>query len=259
MFLFIIFRGCKCTCYWRPSHYQFDWQTNDNFGLCRWLYFQCIFYQIRFTRSVTLKIHQISNNVFPINKDKYLLDRSGLCKMQLLFWTLERLTFQYHRKKYSYKIDSKYISSHSFWWIDRSSHSEVFLGKGVLKICNKFTGEHPCQSVTLLHIFRTPFYKNTSEWLLLMNWLILESFSKNKKRTSRCYKEIHITQFIRKSLNTLHSCPNFLICRGFKIVQRKRKKVRILLSNIETAFNNTSYINNLSYFYNYIKNPQIFL
>ena len=25
----------------------------------------------------------------------------------------------------------------------RSSRSEVFLGKGVLKICSKFTGEHP--------------------------------------------------------------------------------------------------------------------
>ena len=29
----------------------------------------------------------------------------------------------------------------------RSSHPEVFLGKGVLKICSKFTEEHLCQSV----------------------------------------------------------------------------------------------------------------
>ena len=70
----------------------------------------------------------------------------------------------------------------------RSSPSEVFLGKGVLKICSKLTGEHPCRSTTsikllcnfievalrhgcssvnLLHIFRTPFLKNTSEGLLL--------------------------------------------------------------------------------------------
>ena len=70
----------------------------------------------------------------------------------------------------------------------RSSHREVFLGKGVLKICSKFTGEHPCRSVisikllcnfieitlrhgcspvNLLHIFRTPFSKNTSGRLLL--------------------------------------------------------------------------------------------
>ena len=28
----------------------------------------------------------------------------------------------------------------------RSSPSEVFLGKGVLKMCSKFTREHPCRS-----------------------------------------------------------------------------------------------------------------
>ena len=65
---------------------------------------------------------------------------------------------------------------------------EVFLRKGVLKICRKFTGEHQCRCVNsvkslsnfieialqhecspvnLLHIFRTPFPKNTYGWLLL--------------------------------------------------------------------------------------------
>ena len=29
----------------------------------------------------------------------------------------------------------------------RSSHPEVFLRKGALKICNKCTGEQPCRSV----------------------------------------------------------------------------------------------------------------
>ena len=32
----------------------------------------------------------------------------------------------------------------SMW---RSSHPEVFLVIGVLKICSKFTGEHPCRNV----------------------------------------------------------------------------------------------------------------
>ena len=71
---------------------------------------------------------------------------------------------------------------------NRSSLSEVLLRKDVLKICSKFTGEHPSQSETsikllcnfieialrhgcsplnLLHIFRTPFYKKTSGGLLL--------------------------------------------------------------------------------------------
>ena len=72
----------------------------------------------------------------------------------------------------------------------RSSHPEVFLGKAILKLCSKFTGEcpcggaisinllcnfieitlrHGCSPVNLLHISRTAFPKNTSEWLLLNN------------------------------------------------------------------------------------------
>ena len=71
----------------------------------------------------------------------------------------------------------------------RSSRPEMFLKKGVLKICSKFTGEHPCRGaisaklfcnfieialqhgcspVNLLHVFRTPFLKNTSGRLLLI-------------------------------------------------------------------------------------------
>ena len=70
----------------------------------------------------------------------------------------------------------------------RSSRSEVFLVKGVLKICSKFAGEHPsrsviskklhsscveitlrhgCSPVNLLHIFRALFLKNTSGRQLL--------------------------------------------------------------------------------------------
>ena len=70
----------------------------------------------------------------------------------------------------------------------KSSHQDVFLRKGVVKISSKFTGEHPCRSaisikllcnfieialwhgcsaLNLLHIFRTPFPRNTSGWLLL--------------------------------------------------------------------------------------------
>ena len=64
----------------------------------------------------------------------------------------------------------------------RSSNPEVFFGKDFLKICSKFIGKHPCQSsiskkllnnfieiafqhgcsINLLHIFRTPFPKNSS-------------------------------------------------------------------------------------------------
>ena len=70
----------------------------------------------------------------------------------------------------------------------KRSHPEVFLGKGILKICRKSTGEHSCRRVisiklqsnfieislrhecspvNLLHIFRIPFPESTSGWLLL--------------------------------------------------------------------------------------------
>ena len=89
-------------------------------------------------------------------------------------------------------IITKNILTELAWVEDRSSRSEVFLGKGVLKIFSKFTREHPCRStisiklqsnfieialrhgcspVNLLHIFRTPFQQNISEWLLLRVWM----------------------------------------------------------------------------------------
>ena len=36
-----------------------------------------------------------------------------------------------------------------------SSHPKVFLGKGILKICSKFTGEHPCQSESSIQLLAT--------------------------------------------------------------------------------------------------------
>ena len=80
---------------------------------------------------------------------------------------------------------SHYLVRKRIW---RNSCPEVFLGKGVLKIFSKFTGENPCRKVisikllcnfteiaiwhgcspvNLLHIFRTPFSKNTFGQLLL--------------------------------------------------------------------------------------------
>ena len=64
--------------------------------------------------------------------------------------------------------------------IFRNSHSEVFLRKGVLKLCSKFTGEHPRRSAIywnrtsawlfcckFVACFQNIFPRNTSGWLLL--------------------------------------------------------------------------------------------
>ena len=99
-------------------------------------------------------------------------------------------------------------------WSFRSSHPEVFLGKAVLKITSKFTGEHPCRSaisiklqsnfieitlrhecslVNLLHIFRTAFPKNTSEQLVLV-------FVKDLYQLTRKYYVFHLFFTITNTL-----------------------------------------------------------
>ena len=57
-----------------------------------------------------------------------------------------------HTSHPSYKRDSILVGEKCIIFF----HPEVFLGKGVLKICSQFTGEHPCQiaiSIKLLCIF----------------------------------------------------------------------------------------------------------
>ena len=94
----------------------------------------------------------------------------------------------------------------------RSSPSEVFLGKSVLKICSKFTREHPCRRaisvkllcnfieitlwhrcspVNLLHIFRTLFPKNTSLGLLLQPKLSSSFYTKTRKSVVFSFSALH--------------------------------------------------------------------
>ena len=97
----------------------------------------------------------------------------------------------------TYLKDVRTFRRLDFQRTDYFSRPEVFLVKGVLKICNKFTGKHlyrslisitlqsifiditlphRCSPVNLLHIFRTTFSKNISGWLLpyYTNWWQLQ-------------------------------------------------------------------------------------
>ena len=94
------------------------------------------------------------------------------------------------------------------------SPPEVFLNKAVLKICSKFTVQHPCRSaisikllsnvteitlrhgrspVILLHIFRTTYPKKTSGGLNLPKKKIsfnpTISFDPNTSRATKLFKE----------------------------------------------------------------------
>ena len=107
------------------------------------------------------------------------------------------------RKKWPYSHSIIYKISQSEICVredscDRSSYPEVFSRKNVLKICSKFTGEllcrsvisikllcnfidfalqHGCSFVNLLHIFRTPFPRNFSGWLLLLRIFKVQDIS----------------------------------------------------------------------------------
>ena len=110
--------------------------------------------------------------------------RCSFVKLIILmnWWFYNKPCFGLSVMHFSYKIYQRKRL------ISKSSHPEVFLGKGVFKICSKFKGKHSCQSaisiklqsnfieialrhgcssINLLHIFRIPFLKNTSGRLLL--------------------------------------------------------------------------------------------
>ena len=111
-----------------------------------------------------------------------VLGSPGIIKVLKKSWNFKRLS-----RKLSLCILFMVMSCYNVFLLRyfpsvscRNSHPGVFWGKGVLKICSKFTGEHPCRSaisikllcnfieiklqqgcslVNLLHIFRGPFLR----------------------------------------------------------------------------------------------------
>ena len=78
----------------------------------------------------------------------------------------------------------------------RSSYQMCSIIKGVLTNFAKFTGKHPCQSLSLNKV-AVPFLRNTSGWLLLLSENMLTNFSYSQYSeflwktdqpiTSQCY------------------------------------------------------------------------
>ena len=121
----------------------------------------------------------------------------------------------------------------------------MFLGKGVLKTCSKFTGEHPCRSVisieqlywshtsawvlcwNLLYIFRTTFSKNTSGWLLgksMNSWR-----NKSNKGEKNCWMLRILLCYYKYWGRNLNEYPNIsrensFLFRGNSTIQSNLKK-----------------------------------
>ena len=116
---------------------------------------------------------------------------------------LKRLTYFPRIKKASYSQKKK-KNLNCFHDMFRSSHTEVFLGIGVLKICSKFTGEiairHECPPVNLLHTFRTPFLKSSSGCSIFMNYCSSKIhqhmvFNFKTQKQSKDYSKQRLLQF----------------------------------------------------------------
>ena len=119
----------------------------------------------------------------------------------------------------------------------------AYVDAGFLKICSKFTGEHLCQSVisikllsnfieivlrhgcspvNLLHIFRTPFPRNTFGWLfLLMRHFHVKFFA--KCTASRDGSRTAVTSKMERFV---------IIVKGFKPLWVSQQKTDVALKRI---------------------------
>ena len=105
------------------------------------------------TETFTVKIGT-SNNVFDIVHSNYTLRNEAQFRSKNIHTTKSDTKTASHIAPTIWNLlSNEYKMTSTLEEIkfkikkSRSSSSEVFLGKVVLKICSKFTGEHPCRSV----------------------------------------------------------------------------------------------------------------
>ena len=83
--------------------------------------------------------------------------------------------------KWSIKTVQRYIKDSTDFWNkcqqevwenttivtfnDRSSPLEVLLGKRILKLGSKFTGEHPCRSLISIKVAKQVYWNHISAWV----------------------------------------------------------------------------------------------
>ena len=113
---------------------------------------ETLFNKVAGVQSATLSETRFQHRCFPMNFEKIL--------GTLIFNTnYERLLLLFVILSSAVKLFSTFGFFSPFLTI-RTSCPEVFLGKAVLKICSKFTGEHPCRSVIWIKL-----PARTSAWM----------------------------------------------------------------------------------------------
>ena len=120
----------------------------------------------------------------------------------------------YHRSC----LYSGQFTQHTDDYYFRCSRPEVFLRRGVLKICRKVTGVHPyrsaisikllalrhgCSTVNLLHILRIPFPRNTPVRLFLYLLIIIKGICKESR------VQIYLQKFAMPKNVVCEQCQKF--------------------------------------------------
>ena len=195
-------------------------RKNDRFGSC----FQTIF--PFYMTMIAWRCHGISRVYF------YFLFRTSVKK-----YYMDERDLRHCCGIFSEKVILKITWLQLFG----SSRLKMFLRKGVLKICSKFTGKHPCQSViaiklfcnfievTLRHgcslvnfllVFISLFSKNTFGWLLLY----AQSFFSIIKR--HIYNKLLKDKLQLRILRTwIKICANSFINTSLNIMKQNSTKV----------------------------------
>ena len=125
--------------------------------------FCCLFLKLSKAFTVSLKSKLLSSKQGYHLKLAFNLGFSVFCYLLRILTNLNIVNFHAHIDYLQLSQRSPFLQNKfywiSFWYkrfrIIRSSRAEVFLGNGVLKICSKFTGEHPCLSVISIKLLCT--------------------------------------------------------------------------------------------------------
>ena len=129
-----------------------------------------------------------------------------------------------------------------------SSASEVFLEKGVLKICSKFTGEHPCRSVkcTSAWVFSCKFAAYFQNIFFLKHfWRTVSVISEKKNCVAKPLQTVWKT-FLDESTCNYNSCNSCKLSCKFAFIillsiRRIPNQELVLVINILTK-NSNDYI-----------------
>ena len=114
-----------------------------------------------------------------------------------------------HLKTINHFRKRLYLRCLAGFWIQsvriRSSHPVVLLGKGVLKICSKFTREHPCQSAISIK-FASLLKSHFDMGALLYNCCIFSEHLYIWPPLDGCFWRIFISKFVNSQQSKGEIC-----------------------------------------------------